>query len=125
MAVSASNFAALCKKSRKITDDHYSACCPAHDDSDPSLDIKDGDNKLLLHCYAGCDFADICEAVGVKQSDTFLEKGQGLRKIDQEQIALDKEIVWLFETLRKEKKEFSNADENCYMDSKLRLARQI
>ena len=63
--------------------------------------------------------------MGVKQSDTFLEKGQGLRKIDQEQIALDKEIVWLFETLRKEKKEFSNADENCYMDSKLRLARQI
>lgn len=124
MAVSASEFASLCHKSRRITDDHYSACCPAHDDNSPSLDIKDGDNKLLLHCYAGCDFADICEAVGVKQSETFLEKGQGLSKVNREQIELDKEIVWLFETLRTEKKAFSNADENCYVDSKLRLARQ-
>ena len=124
MAVSASDFASLCRKSRRITDDHYSACCPAHDDNSPSLDIKDGDNKLLLHCYAGCDFASICEAVGVKQSDLFLEKGQGISKFNREQIELDKEIVWLFETLRKEKKAFSNADENCYVDSKLRLARQ-
>jgi hypothetical protein len=30
--------------------------CPAHDDRTPSLSICDGaDNKVLVHCHAGCD----------------------------------------------------------------------
>ena len=40
------------------------ARCPAHDDHNPSLSIKDGDNgKLLLYCHAGCDYRDIVEAL--------------------------------------------------------------
>lgn len=32
------------------------ACCPAHDDRDPSLAIRDGDDgRVLVHCHAGCD----------------------------------------------------------------------
>jgi putative DNA primase/helicase len=32
------------------------ARCPAHNDPDPSLSIRDGDNgKLLVRCHAGCD----------------------------------------------------------------------
>jgi len=31
------------------------AHCPAHDDRNPSLSIRDGNNgKPLLHCFAGC-----------------------------------------------------------------------
>ena len=34
--------------------------CPAHDDNNPSLSIKEtSDGKLLLHCFAGCSFEDI------------------------------------------------------------------
>ena len=30
--------------------------CPAHQDREPSLSIKDADNgKVLVHCHAGCD----------------------------------------------------------------------
>ena len=33
----------------------FIACCPAHDDSHPSLSITDGDNgKPLVHCLSGC-----------------------------------------------------------------------
>ncbi|MEM9355837.1 MAG: toprim domain-containing protein [Pseudomonadota bacterium] len=39
------------------------ACCPAHDDSKPSLSIKDGRNGLLLHCFAGCGYADVRAAL--------------------------------------------------------------
>jgi hypothetical protein len=32
------------------------ARCPAHDDREPSLSIRDGDNGVVLvHCHAGCD----------------------------------------------------------------------
>ncbi|MGD1096791.1 MAG: hypothetical protein ABSB35_32960 [Bryobacteraceae bacterium] len=33
----------------------YVACCPAHDDHEPSLSLKDGDDgKVLVHCFANC-----------------------------------------------------------------------
>ena len=40
------------------------ACCPAHDDSDPSLDIEVGDNgRVLFVCRAGCDQATVLAAL--------------------------------------------------------------
>ena len=34
----------------------WMACCPAHDDRQPSLSIRAaGDGKVLVHCHAGCD----------------------------------------------------------------------
>ena len=41
------------------------AQCPAHDDDNPSMRIKeDGEGGANIECYAGCDFADILKAVG-------------------------------------------------------------
>ena len=31
------------------------AKCPAHDDRDPSLSLRDVQGKVLVHCHAGCD----------------------------------------------------------------------
>lgn len=40
------------------------ACCPAHDDKEPSLTIKDGSNGgVLLHCWSGCSFKDVARAI--------------------------------------------------------------
>ena len=33
--------------------EEWSACCPAHDDRNPSLSIREGsDGKVLIHCHA-------------------------------------------------------------------------
>ncbi len=41
------------------------ARCPAHDDRNPSLAIKDGDGgRLLFFCHAGCAFGAIVAALG-------------------------------------------------------------
>lgn len=33
----------------------WQACCPAHDDSEPSLSIREAENgRVLVHCHGGC-----------------------------------------------------------------------
>jgi len=42
----------------------WMACCPAHDDRNPSLTITDGDDgKTLVHCFSGCSQQDVIEAL--------------------------------------------------------------
>ena len=37
--------------------------CPAHDDRTPSLSVRAGKERLLLHCFAGCDSGDVLRAL--------------------------------------------------------------
>lgn len=42
------------------------AQCPAHDDRDPSLSVREAENgSLLIHCFAGCETHDVLKAVGL------------------------------------------------------------
>jgi len=46
--------------------------CPAHEDRTPSLSVTAGDDRrLLLHCHAGCQLADILNADGLTPADLF------------------------------------------------------
>jgi putative DNA primase/helicase len=48
------------------------ARCPAHDDREPSLSIREGrDGRVLLNCHAGCTFDAVVAALGLTQADTF------------------------------------------------------
>jgi len=48
----------------------HNARCPAHDDARNSLHVSEGQNgRALLHCHAGCSFADIIAAIGLGPSD--------------------------------------------------------
>ncbi|RLS51881.1 MAG: DUF3987 domain-containing protein [Planctomycetota bacterium] len=50
----------------------WSACCPAHEDGRASLSVTEGaDGRVLLHCFAGCRPADICDALGLRVTDLF------------------------------------------------------
>ncbi len=37
----------------------FIACCPAHDDHNPSLSVSEVDGKILIHCFAGCSYDDV------------------------------------------------------------------
>ncbi len=42
----------------------WMACCPAHDDREPSLSITDAKGgKVLVRCHAGCDQHDVIAAL--------------------------------------------------------------
>lgn len=50
----------------------YLAKCPAHEDGNASLTVKRGaDGRILLHCHAGCSFAEITAALGVTAGQLF------------------------------------------------------
>jgi hypothetical protein len=40
--------------------------CPAHDDRTPSLSVRLGRSRLLLHCFAGCQAGEILRALGTR-----------------------------------------------------------
>jgi hypothetical protein len=62
-------------KVRKSSSNSWMACCPAHDDKNPSLSIRDlGDGRILLNCLAGCETLDVLGAVGMEWSDVMPEK---------------------------------------------------
>lgn len=45
---------------------HIRLLCPAHDDHDPSLDVREGDDgRPLVVCRShGCKYEDVCRAIG-------------------------------------------------------------
>ncbi|WP_020561590.1 CHC2 zinc finger domain-containing protein [Methylosarcina fibrata] len=52
----------------------YIARCPAHADKSPSLTITEKGGKILFHCFAGCEPADVLAAIGLTFSDLYPEK---------------------------------------------------
>jgi len=51
------------------------ACCPAHDDREPSLAIAEENGLIRMHCFAGCRTKDILDTVGLRWGDLFPDDG--------------------------------------------------
>jgi hypothetical protein len=48
----------------------WMACCPAHEDKNPSLSVKqESDGRVLIQCFAGCDTRDVLIAVDLDWED--------------------------------------------------------
>lgn len=64
------------EKVRETGRDRYIAKCPAHDDGDPSLSIRQlPDSRILLKCFAGCGAVDILNSVGLNWQSLMPEDG--------------------------------------------------
>jgi hypothetical protein len=51
----------------------WMAQCPAHEDGEPSLSIREGDDgRALLNCFASCHVTAVCDALGLSLSDLFM-----------------------------------------------------
>ena len=70
------------EKVKRIANDRYTAICPSHDDRSPSLAIKDADDRLLLHCFCGCETADVLSAIGLTFADVMPSQNKGNFKKD-------------------------------------------
>jgi hypothetical protein len=52
--ITLSSIASGLNKVRWHGDNKFTACCPAHDDRNPSFSVSDKNGKILVKCWAGC-----------------------------------------------------------------------
>jgi hypothetical protein len=68
--VSASAIIERLDRARRTGDGRWLARCPAHEDKGPSLSVREvPDGRVLLHCFGGCQTADVLAAIGAQWSD--------------------------------------------------------
>lgn len=74
------NFLSRLHKVQKKGDQRWMACCPAHDDKNPSLAVTElSTGKILIKCFAGCAPVDVLNAVGLTMGDLFPDGAIGHR----------------------------------------------
>ena len=68
----ADNLIGRLEKVRRTGPGKWQALCPAHQDKSPSLSIRETDDqRVLLHCFAGCSVESILDAVELTFDDLF------------------------------------------------------
>ena len=118
-------FLAFVNKLQKVQSrgrDSYVACCPAHDDKNPSLKLDLKGEKILIKCWSGCSTEDILGAVGMHFDDIFpdrpiyqrssgkqpaLSSADALRIIKYEAM-----IIWMYGQDLRNKKTPTDEDHN-------------
>lgn len=80
-------------KVKRTGQDQYICCCPAHYDDKASLSIayNPKEDKIALHCHAGCDTADILTSVGKTWADVLPAKDEEVKPLQKWQINLKAE----------------------------------
>jgi hypothetical protein len=74
----------------------YRAKCPACDDKHSALSFRDADdNRLLIHCFRGCEAADVLAAVRLSWADLQPARAwpPSLEEVRRDTKAL-REIAW-------------------------------
>ena len=90
----------------KLTDsykphkDGYLCNCTGHEDKTPSLYINDADDKVLIHCFAGCDTETVISGMGIQMKDLF--HYSNLSQTEKKKYAKTKNKMQLFHALEHE-----------------------
>ena len=78
------------------TGNGFSACCPAHDDQNPSLSVTPKDDRILVHCHAGCDVEDVLAAINLETRDLF-ERDQPAKPVIRKWSPFDGEEAAIYQ----------------------------
>lgn len=88
---------------KRTRHEKWIAKCPAHNDRNPSLTIKETDDgRVLIYCFAGCGAAEILDALDLNFSDLFPSKpinGHSMKRVRNPWNASDVLQALAFEVL--------------------------
>jgi len=73
--ISIEEFLSRLQKVRKTGSRSWMACCPSHQDKNPSMTVSEGnDGRILVHCFSQqCGIDDITASVGLEVKDLMPE----------------------------------------------------
>jgi hypothetical protein len=81
--MSAEAILSRCQNVRKTGPGRWICSCPAHEDKNPSMNVRElPDLKVLMICRAGCTNREIVEALGLHWSALFPESDIGRSTYD-------------------------------------------
>jgi hypothetical protein len=98
------------QKVKSLNNGEYQACCPAHQDNNPSLNLKQVDDRILVTCQAGCQVEAIMQSLGLRLSDLFIKSETVPKELPprvvKEYNYTDKDGNLLYQVVRLEPKSF-------------------
>lgn len=101
--MNAADIAKGLQKGRK-TAKGWTACCPAHEDRNPSLSLTDAGDKVLVRCFGGCEQTAVVEAL--KSLGLWPEREQQQETIEAIYNYTDETGELLYQIVRKPGKKF-------------------
>ena len=110
---------------RATGSNRWIARCPAHKDSSPSLVITQPDNeRVLIHCHAGCSAGDILDSIGLDWGALMPDKDSSFsatRITRKDTPIVDEMLVEISQAMLARGERMSEADKQTVLSAKLRL----
>ena len=101
------------------------ARCPAHKDSSPSLVISQPDNeRVLIHCHAGCSTGDILDSIGLDWGALMPDKGMtysATRITRKDEPIVDQMLIEISKSMVSRGERMTEADKSAVLGARLRL----
>lgn len=110
---------------RATGSNRWIARCPAHKDSSPSLVITQPDNeRVLIHCHAGCSAGDILDSIGLDWGALMPDSSlsfSATRITRKDAPIVDEMLVEISQAMLARGERMSEADKQTVLSAKLRL----
>ena len=65
---------------KKHGNGRFMAKCPSHQDKTASLGITEKDDRILLHCFGGCETRWVLGGMGIEMHDLFADSPQDWKR---------------------------------------------
>ena len=101
------------------------ARCPAHKDSSPSLVITQPDNeRVLIHCHAGCSTGDILDSIGLDWGALMPDKDSSYsatRITRKDEPIVDQMLIEISQAMVSRGERLSEMDKQLVLNARLRV----
>jgi hypothetical protein len=104
------------QKVKKLSNGEFQACCPAHEDKTPSLNLRQENDTILIKCQAGCPTENIVSVLGLTMADLFIKDEQPTKQQPAKIVATydyqDEKGQLLYQVVRMDPKDFRQRHRN-------------
>jgi len=111
-------------KVRRRGEESWTACCPVHDDKNPSMTVSVKDRKLLMYCFAcGAKGDSVVESIGLRPGALFQDRQEFddaehyLLKATQED---DDFLIAIYQSAKRSGERIRYKDHKAYMEAMAR-----